>query len=220
MLLLFTSFALLISLIFFGVPILSRFASFVADLRSSSAPVLLEDKTPPAPPVFEGPFPLNTDQKELKITGRAEAGSSVKVFHNSGQIFESIIDETSKFTFTLKLQQGANIIWGTSTDKSGNTSWESPKTTIYSDNQPPPLEITSPKDGENFFGPEGKTIIVGGSTETGAKVLVSDRLAIVGNEGKFSINLILAEGENNILVVATDEAQNKTEKNLKVTYTP
>ena len=218
--LLFASFVLLILLLFFGIPILSRFAGFIADLKSSSSPVIQEDKTPPAPPLFEGPLPLNTDQKELQITGRAEAGSTVKVFHNSEQIFESVVDETSKFTFQLKLQKGANIIIAATTDKSGNTSDTSPKTTIYSDKEPPSLEITSPKNGENFFGEEGKTITLEGSTETGTKVLVADRLAIVASDGKFSINITLTEGENTILVIATDEAQNKTEKELKVAYTP
>ena len=63
-------------------------------------------------------------------------------------------------------------------------------------------------------------IMVKGKTEEKATVTVNERFVVVGSEGNFEYSLTLSEGENKILIVAIDKAGNKTEKELKVTYTP
>jgi len=59
-----------------------------------------------------------------------------------------------------------------------------------------------------------------GKVEENAKVQINDRVVVVESDGTFSFVTTLSEGQNNFTVKAEDEARNKVEKNLKVTYAP
>lgn len=208
---------LLAILIFLGIPLLSRFAIFVSELKGSSSPIAQEDKTPPAPPYINA-LPKFTKDDKIKMIGRAEAGSTLNLFQNGLQIKESIVDDTSNFEIEVKLSLGHNVLWATSTDPAGNASRSSTWDVLY-DLEPPALEVTAPLDGASFFGDE-KTIDFKGKTEAEVQVTVNDRVAIVNSNGEFSLTLALVEGGNTITIIATDSAENKTEKTLKVTYSP
>ena len=208
---------LLAVLIFLGIPLLSRFAIFVSELKGSSSPIAQEDKTPPAPPYINA-LPKFTKDNKIKVTGRAEAGSTLRLFQNSAQIKEFVVPETSSFDIEVKLLAGHNVLWATSTDNAGNENRSSTWDVLY-DLEPPAVEVIAPADGASFFGDE-KTIDVKGKTEATAQVSVNDRVAIVNSNGEFSLKLTLSEGENTITVAARDSAENKTEKVLKVTYSP
>lgn len=212
------SIALFLFLVLFGIPALARFAAFVGDLRSSSEPILSEDKTPPAPPFVET-LPDYAKERKLTIRGNAEASSTLKVFLNGEQVKETLIDDTSSFSLEITIQEGENRIWAKAIDKAGNESDSSRTQTVIYDNQPPTLEITRPQDGESFFG-SNKSVTIEGKTEPEARVIVNERVAIVDPEGSFTINFTLAEGENTITVKAVDGAENETEKSLTVSYSP
>ncbi len=208
---------LLAILVFLGIPLLSRFAIFVSELKGSSLPIAIEDKTPPAPPYINA-LPKFTKDDKIKVTGRAEAGSTLRLFQNGSQIKEFVIDDTSNFGIEVKLLAGHNVLWATSTDNAGNENRSSTWDVLY-DLEPPAVEVTAPLDGASFFGDE-KTIDVRGKTESEAQVTINDRVAIVNSNGEFSLKLALVEGETTIMVTARDSAENKTEKALKVTYSP
>lgn len=152
------------------------------------------------------------------MTGRAEAGSTLRLFQNNTQIKEFLVPETSNFEIDVKLLTGHNPLYVTATDSAGNENRSSVWDVLY-DLEPPAVEVSSPQDGASFFGSE-KTIDVKGKTEAEAKVTVKDRIAIVDSNGEFSLKLELVEGENTITVTAIDSAENKTEKTVKVTYSP
>ncbi|MDO8503141.1 MAG: hypothetical protein Q7S60_00470 [bacterium] len=208
---------LLLILIFLGIPLLSRFAVFVSELKGSSSPIVIEDKTPPAPPYINA-LPKFTKDNKIKVTGRAEAGSVLRLFQNSAQIKEFIVDDTSNFEIEVKLLAGNNSLYTTATDNADNENRSSTWDVLY-DLEPPAVEVSSPTEGASFFGDE-KTIDVRGKTEAEAQVSVNDRVAIVNGSGEFSLRLTLSEGENTITVTAIDQAENKTEKTVKVTYSP
>jgi hypothetical protein len=52
------------------------------------------------------------------------------------------------------------------------------------------------------------------------RVTVNDRIAVIDGNGKFSLIVSLNEGKNDLVVQATDQAGNKTETTMSVTYTP
>lgn len=217
------SVVLLILLLYAGIPILAQFAAFMSTLKNSSAPIAQEDKTPPVPPSFEAPFPEYTQDRTITARGRAEAGSILKMYNNGTKIKEFIVDDSSKFSAEIPINAGENMIWATATDVSGNESSLSTRYRIIYGKEPPKLTVTKPLDGENFYG-ETKTITVEGNVakDSGVdiRVTVNERLAIVDSDGNFSAQIPLLEGENNLVVVAVDEAGNKTEKTITVFYTP
>lgn len=217
-LLILLSIGLLFFLLFFGITTLAKFAAFVSDLQSSSKPVEQEDKVLAAPPTLDE-LPTVAQTEQIKITGRAEAGSTLKVFVNSETVKETLNDDTGTYSLDVTLSEGKNEVWTKTVDKNGNESGDSRHFKIIYDKEPPSLEITKPANGDAFFA-NSKTIDVQGTTESEARVLVNDRVAIVNTDGKFSQKISLSEGENIIKVVATDEAENSTEKEIKVTYTP
>lgn len=216
----FASISLLVILAVFGIPAIAKIAQIVGGLKTenTSASILGNDKTPPGPPQME--FPLKfTNKKNINIIGRAEAGSILKLFNNDTKIKETAIDDGSKFSFDITLNEGPNEIYAKAVDLQGN---ESPKSTTHSviyDNQAPKIEIIKPQNNDKFFA-DDKTIEVQGKTEKGSQVTVNDRIAIVQAEGNFSQKIALSEGENTIKIVSMDQAQNKTENEIKVTYAP
>lgn len=217
-LLLLLSAGLLLFLLFFGIPSLINFAVFVSNLKNSSTPIAQEDKTPPIPPQFDEP-PRYVKTDKIMVGGRAEAGSTLKLFHQEKLIKETVVDDKSNYSLEVSLDKGENTLFVTATDKAGNESERSAQRTVIYDLEPPTLEVTKPKDGESFSG-DNKTIDIEGIVEQDTKVTVNDRLTIVGAGGKFNYKFTLSEGENQIVIIALDPAENKTEKQIKVTYTP
>lgn len=209
---------LLVILLTFGIPTLTRFAAFVNDLKGSSTIALPEDKTPPGPPTLDS-LPQYIKENKLTIAGRAEAGTTLAVYRNGEKVKELLIGDTSKFSTEIELMPGENGIWGISTDSAGNKGASSSTYKVTYDIEPPKLILNKPSSGENFYGDQ-KTITALGETEPDATVMINDRLAIVDSEGKFSQKIALSEGENKLTIAATDQAENKTEQTITVTYTP
>lgn len=211
---------LLIAAVFFlGIPLLIRLAIFLGELQSSGQPIEVGDTIPPAPPTLET-LQEATNSARLSLSGFAEAGSSVELFLNGQAVAEKVADAAGEFGFpNLTLKKGNNSFFLTATDNAGNVSQASQSQTVVFDDQPPPLSLFTPENGAAFFGPQ-KSVKVEGQTEAGASVSVNGHQVVVGPEGKFSYNMGLSEGENEIKVSATDRAGNRTEETRQVTYTP
>lgn len=77
------------------------------------------------------------------------------------------------------------------------------------------LELINPPDGSNFNTPN---ITVSGNTEANAEVFINEKELKADLEGNFSTNLLLEEGDNIIVVTASDDEGNYAEKSLTVTY--
>lgn len=209
---------LLVILLIFGIPTLARFSAFINDFKGSSTITSSEDKTPPGPPTLDS-LPQYIKENKLTVAGRAEAGTTLAVYRNEEKVKELLIGDTSKFSTEIHLMPGENGIWGTSTDAAGNEGAASSTYKVTYDIEPPKLLLNKPSPGENFYGDQ-KTITIEGETELDAGVMINNRLAIVDSEGKFSQKITLSEGENKLTIVATDQAENKTEQTITVTYTP
>lgn len=181
--------------------------------------MLSQDKTPPAPPQLEEPPPRFSREGKVAFSGRSEADSIVIVIQNDVAIQEIKVGNTSKFTASVSLLEGENSITFLAKDQAGNQSGNSPTYKISFDLTPPELTISKPEDGASFYPPE-QTVTFEGKTEKDTQIKINDRLVIVSQDGSFSQKIKLSEGENSFTVVAEDSAENKTEKTLKVSYTP
>lgn len=220
--LLYGSLTLLIIVLLFwgGIPSLVRVATFFTELQTSQTPVEKEDLLPPAPPQIN-PVPRATKKDLLSLSGLAEPGSTVEIFLNNTSTQTVIATSEGAFTIDrLKLSPGENKIYAVATDQAGNVSQPSSKMTILFDSEPPELEIYSPADGATFSGEKQKKLTISGKTEPGITLTINDRQVILDQEGNFSTIKPLSEGENTFRVVATDLAENQTEKEIKVSFAP
>lgn len=77
------------------------------------------------------------------------------------------------------------------------------------------LTISSPANGATVTSP---TVTVRGKTVPKADVSVNDKDVVADANGNFSAIITLDDGENTIVVVASDANGNNTEKELAVTY--
>lgn len=78
---------------------------------------------------------------------------------------------------------------------------------------PPELLVESPK--ENQVVTEG-SVLVFGSTDTDAKITVNNQPVIVGDDGKFSVDLQVALDTNEIDIVATNRSGKSTTISRKI----
>ena len=75
------------------------------------------------------------------------------------------------------------------------------------------LEITSPEDGSVVT---ETSILIKGTTVAGADVFVNDAETKADANGEFKVNVVLEEGENEIFVVANDQAGNYAEASVTI----
>lgn len=207
-----------LAFIFFGLNILARISNVFFDIKKSSEATTIEDTTPPPAPKIE-PLPDYTKEDEVEIKGHTEAGITVKI-RKKGEEDEIVTNSEGQFSYTLELGSGQNSVSFVAVDESGNESKETEKIVVTKDDTPPELTIKEPADGSEFYGEEQKKITIIGETEEDAKVTINGRWAFVEEEGVFSLELSLSEGENEIAVTAQDQAGNQTEEKLTLIFHP
>jgi hypothetical protein len=212
------SIVILFFLFIFGIPIIAKFTSFISDLTKKDTPILVNDNTPPAPPRFNSP-PDATNKKTYEISGTTEEGATVYIYLNDNEN-EVVADSYGKFSLSLNLEDGKNIIYAISKDQAGNKSAESSKLAIYLDTENPEITISSPSDGQNFYGTQQRNIEIKGITDPQSDLSLNDRFITVDDDGNFKYTYSLSDGENTLNFKAIDKAGNFTEKSLKVTFTP
>ncbi len=170
------------------------------------------------PPIFDSTFEA-TNSGKINLSGYGEKETVVKISINNKEVASTKTDREGKFTAkNLFLNEGENLITAKIVKDNQESSASSPLTIIYKKN-PPKISIISPKDGEKIIGDE-KNITITGETDAGNKVTINDHLAIVDQEGKFTFNATLSDGENIFKIKATDNAGNSTETEIKLTYNP
>jgi len=178
---------------------------------------LVSDNIPPPPPQI-ALLPEATNSASLEIVGDAELDSTLILFLNGIEIKKILIGNEGKFRIgPIKLDEGENNLFAKAVDLAGNESQESVRQIIFFDKEPPTLEIESPQNGDSFFDDQ-KEITIKGKTEKDAIVNINERKVIVNLEGEFESVYSLSEGTNEILIVSSDKAGNKTQESLKVYY--
>jgi hypothetical protein len=83
---------------------------------------------------------------------------------------------------------------------------------IKKDTEPPTLTVDELPLLTKFT-----LVRVSGKTEPGAAVKVNDKPAFVSENGSWTVDIVISEGENSINVVATDSSGNPTSKTFTIT---
>lgn len=214
----FLTISIIIAFIFLGLPAVAKFAGFLSDLKKGNSPIEINDNTPPAPPILER-FSEYTKEQQLKISGKTEPGAIVTLFLNTNEE-EIIANNDGEFNYTFKLKKGENSISVKAKDSAGNESQESKTYEVVFDNESPDLEITSPEEGKEYYGSKERQITIKGITEDGVSLTINDRIVAVDEDGTFTFLTTLNEGKNNFNIKSTDKAENQTEMDFSVSFTP
>lgn len=149
-----------------------------------------------------------TNGPSVVVAGTTEPGASVAV---NGQA--ATIAPDGSFSVTLSLVEGPNSIVVVATDSAGNVA-TLPRS-ITRDSIPPPLTLAGPATGLATMQP---AVLVSGTTEPGARVVVNGIVVSVAGDGSFAFLLALSEGANVIAAEARDLAGNVAMASVAVTY--
>ena len=207
---------IIITLIFWGIPLLVNLADFLGKIQDSGKTVVSGDTLPPVPPQFSAP-PEATNSAIVNLGGSSEPKSKVEIYLNGQLLAVTDADDKGEFQIEkVSLRPGENLVSALAIDEAGNKSDSSEEILIDFDNEPPLLEISQPQDGETVY---EQKIEIKGMTEIGEiRLAINGYVVLVEKEGQFSHPLELTEGSNQIEIVVQDPAGNRTEKTLNVTY--
>jgi bacillopeptidase F len=206
------------ALIKFGIPLLVDFTFFISGEKKA-----LESNAPNAtafilPPVLN-PQLAATNSAQTQILGSASPKQTIDLYINGNLVGKSQTTLDGNFVFLVTLNSGENTIRARATTFDGNESNLSETLTIIFKSDAPSLEIKSPSDGQ-FFSKDQNTVEIKGTTDSHVRVTINNFWAIIDDNNNFSYTLALKDGENEIKILAQDQAGNKTEKSIRVTYSP
>lgn len=205
-------------LIKFGIPLMINFSLFLSggktyqdskvDNRSSFIPS----------PILNTQYEA-TNSAQVQIEGTAVPNHTIVLYVNGSLTDKISTDNNGYFSSVVTLAPNKNIIKAKAITSNGKESVLSESLIVAFKSVSPTLEISSPSDNQSFS-KDQNTIEIKGKTDREVRVTVNGYWAIIDENNNFSYNLTLKDGENEIKIIATDQAGNKTEKTLKVTYSP
>ncbi|MBI0577740.1 bifunctional 2',3'-cyclic-nucleotide 2'-phosphodiesterase/3'-nucleotidase [Neobacillus cucumis] len=160
------------------------------------------DSTAPEAPVVD-----DVNDQSTSVTGKAEAGATVKVKANDVLLGTSVAKEDGTFNVTIDVQKAGTELTVTATDGALNVS-AGTTVTVKDVTAPEAPVVNEVKNADKK---------VTGKAEAGSTVTVSNSKEVLGSasaskDGNFSVSLKSAQREGTVLkVVATDAAGNKSE---------
>ena len=201
----------------FGVPTIINFTLFISGSKNSEQNIKPNDITfLPAP--FLNPLPIATNSAEVLISGAASPNQTIILYINDNLVNKTETQKNGNFSFREALTKNENVIKVKAKVNEKESEFSQGLNISYI-NTPPSLIVTSPTNDQSFS-KDQNTVEVKGTTDAQIKITVSDFWAITDQSNHFSYVLPLKEGENQVKIVATDQAGNKTEKIIRVIYSP
>jgi hypothetical protein len=167
------------------------------------------------PPVLD-PIPVATNNSTVTVKGYANPKHTINLYINGKLAKKTTVKSNKSFTFqSVTLTSGDNEIKAKAVNEDDKQSDFSNTIKVAYSNKAPSLTLDSPQDGQSFK-KDASPIKVSGKTDAGIRVTVNDFWAIVDDNGNYSYDYPLKDGENKIKVAATDDAGNKTEKEITI----
>lgn len=211
--------AIILFLLFrFGLDLLVNFSLFITGKNQS----IIQNPNQinyVATPILN-PLPIATNSAQIVISGTSLKDYAILLYLNNSSVDESPTDKNGNFSFVENLNKGNNQI-AVRAKYNDRLSELSGVISVTYTNLQPTLEISSPSDGQKFdkntIG-SGNTVSVTGKTDAGVTVTVNGFWAVIDDNNNFSYVLPLQNGDNQIKIVAIDQAGNKTEKDIKVNF--
>jgi len=200
-----------------GVPLLGGFADLLGRILGNKSLGDSTQSAAPSAPILES-LPSATNSATLAVSGFASDGNKVEIFLGASKVGEADV-AAGKFNYqSISLASGENEISVKALSAAGKESDSSVVSKVILDTTAPKLTVDNPTEGQSFSGVS--KIVVQGTSDLDAEVLVNGFLAKVGSSGKYEVAIPLLEGENTIEVKAIDNAGNTTVEKVKVNFHP
>jgi hypothetical protein len=162
------------------------------------------------PPVLAVQSPIDGSHQNdmtIHVVGTTDPDSTVLV---NGELVD--LDRVL-FSYSFVGVIGENAVIISASDRAGNVV--STELTVFIDNEPPEVDITSPSiEGSLVTDPD---YIITGETEGAAWVWVNGEQHPVMEDGTFTVNVTLLEGTNRFIITVEDLAGNYVTENRFVT---
>jgi hypothetical protein len=123
------------------------------------------------------------------------------------------VDTNDNFEYDVALVEGNNVITLSLKDNFGNNY--TMKWNLVRDTTPPEIVITSPKSSVGQA-----NVLVQGTTEPGASVMVNGLMVYVSATGEFTAPVTLNPGSNKIYITSVDKVGNSKVVTRDVKYEP
>ena len=208
------------AMVYWGLPLFIKFTNWWLDrqfAQQSEAETSLV--IPPPPPRLIVPQ-RTVNQANLTVNGFSEPNATVVIYLNQTPMEQVLVDDKGQFTVNLTLEEGTNQIYAITLDDQNAQSDPSNPVVVVYDSQAPELTIESPADGSEFFGKKQQTVEIKGQVVDASRLLINNRMTVLGTDGRFVSQVKLSQGENNIEIKAIDQAGNETAVKLKLFYFP
>ncbi|MEH7625370.1 bacillopeptidase F [Bacillus subtilis] len=150
-----------------------------------------------------------TNKENVTVKGKASPGTTVHIYNREKEAGETKTAADGTFQTGITLNKGENELTATASTDNGTTDASSP-ITVTLDQEKPELTLDTPKDGGKT---NKETLTVKGavSDDNLKDVKVNGKKATI-TDGSYSARILLENGSNEIKVIATDLAGNKTTK--------
>lgn len=213
--------AIILFLLFrFGIDALVNFSLFISGSKNQSISQNTNQINYVATPILN-PLPTATNSAQIVISGTSLKDYTITLFLNN-TTDKTQADEKGNFSFSEQLFNGDNQIKVQAEYNNNKSDFSNVVKVIFTNSQPK-LDINTPSDGQKFdkntIG-NGNTVNVSGKTDPGNNVTVNGFWAVIDDIGNFSYTLPVQSGDTQIKIVANDQAGNKTEKDIKINFSP
>lgn len=204
----------------YGIDALVNFSLFISGSKSQSTSQNPNQINYVATPILN-PLPNATNSAQIVISGTSLKDYNITLYLNN--ITDSThTDQNGNFSFIEQLLNGDNQIKVQADYNNKKSDFSDSSDVVYKNSQPT-LDVSSPSDGQHFDKNSigtGNTVLVSGKTDPGNNVTVNGFWAVIDDNNNFSYTLPVQTGDTQIKIIATDQAGNKTEKDLKINYSP
>jgi len=209
--------ALFVFLLLFGLRILIGFSLLIDRLRGTSPQT--QQQSIILPPTLD-PLPEATNSGSLSVSGKATPKTQLILYVNDNEYKKLTISDDGTFEVTgIAVSEGPATISAKISDDKNNISDLSNVITTTIDRTAPTLTIDKPEDNATVNDGTHKAI-VSGITDEDMKVTINGRIVVVKEDGSFTYNMPLNDGENKLSIVSRDPAGNEITVERKVTYVP
>jgi hypothetical protein len=199
-----------------GFKFLLNSSVFFADLFSKETPAPLNKTTDVYGSVNIDDIPVATNSASIVISGSVVNYSTVNFYINGKKIKETELVAADTFSEEIgDLKEGNNDVYVRAETSDGKNSKKSATYSVLYKPQKPKLEISEPTDRATVNDPE---VTVKGKTDKEIFIRVNGSPIVVNAQGDFDSTVRLKEGENAIIIQASDIAGNLETKTLTVIY--
>lgn len=196
-----------------GVKLVINTSIWLSDMsRGSKSQDADAKKTDILPPAQLYDLPDATNSATLKLNGSGTKGTDIKIFVND-EVTDSQTLTSDEFEATVTLQQGENVLYIESQDPRTKKVKDSQTYTVTLISTKPSLTVTSPTDGQFV---DTDSIVIEGSTDPDVSVQINNSPTVVAGDGTFSQTFTVQNGENVIVITATDRAGNMERVEIRV----